>query len=175
MASCRAFLRFTVPEVSRESLARRLIGLGRGQASSDCIRAFTRGHKFQLTGQRCPVLHDTNFMFSHHAPITTEMNRGMFFTNHLGVLTLVARDPDIRLREIASGVGITERAAHRIISELIDEGYLARDRAGTRNQYTVLRFPLVDPDAAELLRQAIGEEASPAPVLAADGDGLDAV
>ena len=58
-----------------------------------------------------------------------------FFTNHLRVLTTVARQPDLRLREIAQDVGITERAAHRIIGELVEEGYLTRTRVGSRNRY----------------------------------------
>jgi PAS domain S-box-containing protein len=84
----------------------------------------------------------------------------MFFTNHMRVLTLVADKPDLRLREIASEAGITERAAHRIISELVDEGYLARERSGSRNQYATLRPPPVDPLAAEVLRRAIEPRAN---------------
>ena len=61
----------------------------------------------------------------------------------------VARDPGIRLRDIATAVGITERAAHRILSELVDEGYVLRERHGRRNRYKVkpelpLRHPLVE-------------------------------
>jgi DNA-binding MarR family transcriptional regulator len=49
-----------------------------------------------------------------------------FLTNHAHVLVCVAQDPGIRLRDIAAAVGITERAAHRIISELVGEGYMVR-------------------------------------------------
>jgi DNA-binding transcriptional ArsR family regulator len=71
-----------------------------------------------------------------------------FLTNHAHVLTCVADDPGIRLRDIAAAVGITERAAHRILSELVDEGYVLREREGRRNRYQVvpelpLRHPLV--------------------------------
>lgn len=71
-----------------------------------------------------------------------------FLTNHAHVLTCVAHDPGIRLRDIAAAVGITERAAHRIVSELVEAGYLLRERQGRRNRYTVvadlpLRHPLV--------------------------------
>src|ERR671936_2727314 len=71
-----------------------------------------------------------------------------FLTNHAHVLTCVADDPGIRLREIAAAVGITERAAHRILSELVEEGYVLREREGRRNRYQVvpqlpLRHPLV--------------------------------
>ena len=71
-----------------------------------------------------------------------------FLTNHAHVLTCVAHDPGIRLRDIAAAVGITERAAHRILSELVEEGYVAREGVGRRNRYQVnpelpLRHPLV--------------------------------
>ena len=56
-------------------------------------------------------------------------------TNHAHVLLCIARDPGIRLRDIASCVGITERAAHRIVCELETEGYLTRRREGRRNVY----------------------------------------
>jgi hypothetical protein len=72
-----------------------------------------------------------------------------FLTNHAHVLVCVARDPGIRLRDIATAVGITERAAHRILSELVDEGYVVRERRGRRNHYQVkttlpLRHPLAE-------------------------------
>jgi DNA-binding IclR family transcriptional regulator len=60
-----------------------------------------------------------------------------FFTNHALVLLAVAADPQILLREIAEAVGITERAAHRIIGDLEDGGYLSRERKGRRNYYQV--------------------------------------
>lgn len=60
-----------------------------------------------------------------------------FLTNHAHVLLCVARDPHMRLRDIAACVGITERATHRIICELEEAGYLTRDRDGARNHYEV--------------------------------------
>jgi DNA-binding IclR family transcriptional regulator len=60
-----------------------------------------------------------------------------FLSNHGQVLLCIARDPDIRLREIGERVGITERAAHRIVGELVDAGYLVRKRNGRRNSYTI--------------------------------------
>ncbi|MGI8461356.1 MAG: helix-turn-helix transcriptional regulator [Solirubrobacterales bacterium] len=60
-----------------------------------------------------------------------------FLTNHAHVLTCVAHDPGIRLRDIAAAVGITERAAQRILSELVEEGYVLRTREGRRNRYEV--------------------------------------
>jgi uncharacterized membrane protein len=71
-----------------------------------------------------------------------------FLTNHAHVLTCIADDPGVRLRDIAAAVGITERATHRIVSELVEEGYVRREREGRRNRYAVvtdlpLRHPLV--------------------------------
>lgn len=70
-----------------------------------------------------------------------------FLTNHAHVIVCVARDPGMRMRDIADHVGITERAAQRIVAELVDAGYLERERDGRRNQYTLnaelpLRHPL---------------------------------
>ena len=53
------------------------------------------------------------------------------------MLLCVDRDPDMRLREIADCVGLTERAAHRIVCELEEAGYLTRRREGRRNVYEV--------------------------------------
>ncbi len=78
-----------------------------------------------------------------------------FLTNHAQVLICIARDPGVRLREIGERVGITERAAHRIVVELADGGYIARERNGRRNHYTInAHFPLPDPIARE---QNVGE------------------
>jgi DNA-binding IclR family transcriptional regulator len=63
------------------------------------------------------------------------MTEWKFLTNHAHVLLCVAHEPQIRLREIAEAVGITERAAHRIIAELEEGGYIARERRGRRNHY----------------------------------------
>jgi len=63
--------------------------------------------------------------------------RSLFFTNHLQVLSTLAERPDLRLRDIAREVGITERATQRIITDLIEAGYLDRTRVGARSQYTV--------------------------------------
>ena len=77
-----------------------------------------------------------------------------FLTNHAQVLMCIAHDPQVRLREIGERVGITERAAHRIVAELADAGYITRVRAGRRNQYTInAHLPLPDPVARE---QSVG-------------------
>jgi len=62
-----------------------------------------------------------------------------FLTNHAQVLLCLAETPDIRLREVAERVGITERATQRILAELIGGGYVKTERVGRRNRYTVDR------------------------------------
>jgi DNA-binding transcriptional ArsR family regulator len=90
-----------------------------------------------------------------------------FLTNHAHVLTCVAHDPGIRLREIAAAVGITERAAHRVLSELVEEGYVLRERQGRRNRYQVkpelpLRHPLVQEREVGDLLEVLLTSAPPA-------------
>jgi predicted transcriptional regulator of viral defense system len=69
-----------------------------------------------------------------------------FFTNHAHVLLCLAADPQIRLRDLAATVGITERAVHKIVSELEAGGVLKRSREGRRNVYTLNRkLPLRHP------------------------------
>jgi DNA-binding IclR family transcriptional regulator len=69
----------------------------------------------------------------------------------------------LSLREIGDRVGITERAAHRIVAELEESGYLSRERNGRRNRYTITpHLPL--PDSVARDRQ-IGDLLD---VLAAD-------
>jgi DNA-binding IclR family transcriptional regulator len=69
-----------------------------------------------------------------------------FLTNHARVLVCIAHDPGLRLREIGETVGITERAAHRIVGELAAAGFISRERQGRRNHYTIqTQLPLPDP------------------------------
>ena len=73
-----------------------------------------------------------------------------FLTNHAQVLLCIVDDPGVRLREIGERVGITERAAHRIVSDLADAGYISRQRNGRRNRYKIRsHLPLPDPIARE--------------------------
>jgi DNA-binding MarR family transcriptional regulator len=70
-----------------------------------------------------------------------------FLTNHAHVLLCIARDPQSRARDIAEQVGITERAAQRILADLIADGYVTRTKVGRRNHYKVnprgrLRHPV---------------------------------
>ena len=81
-----------------------------------------------------------------------------FLSNHTQVLLCIERDPDVRFRDIAQMVGITERAAQRIVADLIDSGYVESDRIGRRNHYRVntdiaMRHPAQEGhDIGELLR-----------------------
>jgi DNA-binding IclR family transcriptional regulator len=60
-----------------------------------------------------------------------------FLTNHAQALLCIAEDPGVRLREIASTLGITERAAYGIVAELVDAGYVDKTKHGRRNRYRV--------------------------------------
>jgi predicted transcriptional regulator len=62
-----------------------------------------------------------------------------FVTNHTQVLLCVARDEDARLRDIAETVGITERAAQRIVRDLVEAGFIERRRVGRRSHYEIRR------------------------------------
>jgi predicted transcriptional regulator len=62
-----------------------------------------------------------------------------FVTNHTQVLLCIARDPGIRLRDVADDVGITERAVQRIVADLVEAGFVNRRRVGRRNEYVVNR------------------------------------
>jgi DNA-binding MarR family transcriptional regulator len=75
----------------------------------------------------------------------------IFLTNHAHVLLEVSRTPDATVREIADKVGITERAAHRILADLVAEAYVTRERVGRRNHYSVdLKRRLRHPEDADV-------------------------
>jgi len=62
-----------------------------------------------------------------------------FVTNHTRVLLCLAENPDLRLRDVANVIGITERAAQRIVADLVEAGYVERQRIGRRNRYALNR------------------------------------
>jgi predicted ArsR family transcriptional regulator len=62
-----------------------------------------------------------------------------FVTSHTQVLLCLQQNPNARLRDVAETVGITERAAQRIVTDLVDAGYVTRERVGRRNTYTLNR------------------------------------
>jgi DNA-binding IclR family transcriptional regulator len=94
------------------------------------------------------------------------MTRWTFLTNHAHVFLCLAREPDVRLRDVAEKVGITERAAQRILAELEAEGYVTSEKMGRRNQYTVnlhapLRHPLESHRSVGRLLGLVDEPAAP--------------
>lgn len=94
--------------------------------------------------------------------------RWTFLSHHAHVLLCIARDPDVRLREVASEVGITERAVQAIVNDLVEEGYVTRARVGRRNHYEIdvsspLRHPMQrDLDIGSLLGLLASEPSRPA-------------
>lgn len=101
------------------------------------------------------------------APETNGHDAGTwtFLTNHAHVLLCIHRDPGVRLRDIAEQVGVTERAAQKIVTDLAHGGYLAVERVGRRNRYTVergrpLRHPLEQSHAVGELLELLGTQAA---------------
>jgi hypothetical protein len=73
-----------------------------------------------------------------------------FLTTHARVLLCIAHDPDARLRDIAATLGVTERRAHGIVTDLTQAGYLIRQKDGRRNRYQVqAHLPLPGPGTRE--------------------------
>jgi hypothetical protein len=69
-----------------------------------------------------------------------------FLTNHARVLVCIARDPGARLRDISAGLGITERSAYAIMTDLIQAGYIIKTKDGRRNRYQIRAdLPLPEP------------------------------
>jgi hypothetical protein len=78
-----------------------------------------------------------------------------FLTNHARVLLHIARDPDARLRDISASLGITERRAHGIITDLAKAGYVITQKDGRRNRYQIqAHLPVPEPGTRE---PAVGE------------------
>jgi hypothetical protein len=78
-----------------------------------------------------------------------------FLTNHARVLLCIARDPGVRLRDVAASLGITERSAHALVSDLTAAGYVVKQKHGRRNRYQIqAHLPLPEPASKE---PAIGE------------------
>jgi predicted transcriptional regulator len=88
--------------------------------------------------------------------INRTMEKWTFLTNHSHVLLCLARDPEMRLRDVAEKVGITERAAQRIVADLQSEHYITTERVGRRNKYVIhkdapLRHPIEERNAVGTL------------------------
>ena len=73
-----------------------------------------------------------------------------FLTNHARVLLCVAHDPGARLRDIAASLDITERGAFGIITDLVEAGYVVKEKDGRRNRYHIqAHLPLPEPTSRE--------------------------
>lgn len=78
-----------------------------------------------------------------------------FLTSHARVLMCIAHDPGARLRDIAAGLGITERSAYGIVTELAEAGYVVKQKDGRRNRYQIqAHLPLPEPTSRE---RTVGE------------------
>jgi len=90
-----------------------------------------------------------------------------FLTNHARVLLCIAHDPGARLRDISASLGITERTAHGIITDLAEAGYVVKQKDGRRNRYQVqAHLPLPesagrDRTVGEVLALLIGTDTTP--------------
>jgi DNA-binding transcriptional ArsR family regulator len=83
------------------------------------------------------------------------MAKWSFLTNHARALICIADDPGVRLREIASALGITERSAYAIVTDLAEAGYVVKEKDGRRNRYEIQgHLPLRESIARE---RTIGE------------------
>ena len=70
-------------------------------------------------------------------PTKERSERWTFLTNHAHALICIARDPSVRLRDVAALLGVTDRTAQSIVNDLADAGYLERTRVGNRTRYVV--------------------------------------
>jgi predicted ArsR family transcriptional regulator len=78
-----------------------------------------------------------------------------FLTSHARVLMCIAHDPGARLRDIAAGLGISERGAYSIVAELAEAGYVVKQKDGRRNRYQIqAHLPLSEPTSRE---RTVGE------------------
>ena len=74
------------------------------------------------------------------------MAQWSFLTNHGRALLCIAAEPDVRLRDIAASLSITERRAHGIVADLTEAGYIVKSRDGRRNRYEIqAHLPLPEP------------------------------
>lgn len=114
-----------------------------------------------VDGSHHPSAAATYTRTSKHAILFQKPQYGLcmaswsFLTNHARVLLCVAHDPGARLRDLAAMVGVTERSANDIVSDLVAAGYVVRDKEGRGNEYRIERhLPLRDPISRE---RTVGE------------------
>jgi predicted transcriptional regulator len=83
------------------------------------------------------------------------MAKWSFLTNHARALVCISHDPGARLRDIASVLDITERSAYAIVNDLVDAGYIVKEKEGRRNRYQIQgHLPMREPVGLE---RTIGE------------------
>jgi hypothetical protein len=105
--------------------------------------------------------------------------RWTFLTNHAQVLLCIARDPGIRLRDIAARLSITERTTYGIVIDLAVAGYIVKQKDGRRNRYEIqahLRLP--EPTSrertvGEILALLVGDEPAGAPTRDVDSPATE--
>ena len=111
-------------------------------------------------GRRLPLSYEAWFIRQRRE------TRWTFLTGHGHALIVVTRDPNVRLREIAADLGVTERTAQTIVNDLVDAGYVARTRVGNRSRYEVrmerpFRHPVErDHAVGELLSVLVSDAAA---------------
>ncbi|HEV7806723.1 MAG TPA: hypothetical protein VGO80_12940 [Solirubrobacteraceae bacterium] len=101
------------------------------------------------------------------------MSNWTFLTNHARALLCIAHDPDVRLRDIATALDLTERGAYGIVTELTEAGYIVKKKDGRRNRYEIqTHLPLGEPiarrertigEVLDLLVEATSRTRAPAP------------
>lgn len=111
-------------------------------------------HHPQRRRHRIPELNYMQHASRNWGKVST-MASWSFLTNHARTLLCIAHDPGMRLRDIAALVGVTERSAHDIVADLVDAGYVLKEKDGRRNRYRIQEhLPLRDPISQE---RTIGE------------------
>ncbi len=93
------------------------------------------------------------------------MDKWTFLSNYGHVLLCIAADPEIRLRDVAARVGITERSTQRIVADLLSEGYVSMEKVGRRNRYEIngslpLRHPIEKANEVGVLLELLGHPAA---------------
>ena len=105
------------------------------------------------------------------------MGEWSFLTNHARVLVCIARDPGVRLRDIADVLGVTERRAFGIVNDLTEAGYVVKEKDGRRNRYRIQsHLPLPapigrEPTVGELLGVLVDTSATESPERPAQDGG----
>ena len=98
--------------------------------------------------------HETSNCFPESASVLSVVNWS-FLTSHARVLLCIAHDPGVRLRDIAASLGITERSAFGIVTDLAEAGYVVKQKDGRRNRYQIqAHLPLPEPTSQE---RTVGE------------------